>query len=261
MINPKNICIFSCIGFFLSFFIGILSDVRFSQVLLRAFLFALLFAILGAGVSVVYSKFLSDGSGTVSVDSDSLAQKSVGGVVNIVVDDENLADDGLSPKFTVVGHHADLSDKSKPAKTSPVMNVASGVSEEPSPEEPSPLADDSAASFQPMGLGSVAKSENTNTQKTPEVPAETESAAETASASASPVAASGPSGSLDELPDIGNMGFADSSEGVASDTDPEDEVISDTDFATGGAKMHEQPISGDTSVMAKAIQTLLAKDN
>ena len=254
MINPKNICISACIGFFLSFFIGLFSDVRFSQVLLRAALFALLFALLCVGITFLYQKFLSTDNGGFSADAEPQLQRTAGGVVNIVVDDSNLADDGMSPKFTVLNNHADL--KQEPEE-SPVAetNAQSGVREVPSEDsdslyqsspaegraEPAPVQAQPAAaspaaepaSFKPMGLGEVTHG--------------------------APAQGSGGM-QLDELPDVSTMNMFDA-EGEGSSQNSDDGIETDTEFSTGGKSVKEQPISGDTNVMAKAIQTLLAKDN
>ena len=96
MINPKNIAVSACVGFFLSFFIGLVSDVRFSHVILRAFIFALVFAALCVGISFIYQKFLSNEGASFSVEQDPSAAKTAGSVVNIVVDDSALVDDGLT---------------------------------------------------------------------------------------------------------------------------------------------------------------------
>ena len=65
---------------------------------------------------------------------------------------------------------------------------------------------------------------------------------------------------LDELPDVSTMNMFDA-EGEGSSQNSDDGIETDTEFSTGGKSVKEQPISGDTNVMAKAIQTLLAKDN
>lgn len=249
MINPKNIGICSCVGFFLSFFIGLISGVHFSHVLLRACLFALVFAVLCVGITFIYQKFLSEDNGGFSVDSDAVSQKSPGGVVNIVVDDTNLADDGLSPKFTVMHRHAPVNPKSSPQPVSSESEQSVSDVEDFVPEpvdEPVSTPSASEDSFRPVSLAEGTSSEAVKASPV-SAPVQPQGGAEDAQ--------------LDELPDIGSMGIAEASEGGDSSVDSSDEIVRDTEFATGGAKMKEQPISGDTNVMAKAIQTLLAQDN
>lgn len=254
MINPKNICYCSCIGFFLSFFIGLVSGVSFSHVLIRALIFAPLFGVMCIGITFVYQKFLSNESNGFSVDGDVAPSRPVGGVVNIVVDDTNLVDEGMSPKFTIATNHADLHEKrTEPPVYRPEPEVSEPVLEPGAAENPAaaPSSPAQESSFKPVTLGS-ASGESAAQPSVSDSPAP----------HASP-AASAPSGeeSLDELPDIGSMGIEEASGGTASELDSPAEVVTDTEFATGGSKMKEQPVSGDTNVMAKAIQTLLAQDN
>ena len=256
MINPKNICISAAIGFFLSLFIVLISpSVHFSAlVFLRPIIVALVFAVLCVGITFVYQKFLlNDNSNSFSVDTDTSPQKAAGSVVNIVVDDSNLSDDGTEPKFTVLNNHSDLKQDSVPVKEKKVESVPAvsenvPVTEKTESVPESKITDSQSAAFKPVSLGA---------QSSP-VPAE----------AAPKIEKSSPSNEegekteqLDELPDIGSMTIA-SSENSDSDLQSvSNEVVDDTEFATGGAKLREQPISGDTNVMAKAIQTLLAQDN
>lgn len=248
MINPKNICICSCIGFFLSFFIGLVSGVHFSHILLRAVIFAAIFAGLCIGVTFIYTNFLSAETGGFSSDVDSMPQKQTGSVVNIVVDDANLADDGMTPKFTVLGNRSSLVAASK---TEPAA-VSGGVASEPVVDSAADSANASAPAFQPVSLGGAESSAPVSGETQP---------AHSADSVSAPVAAPTSAEKLDELPDIGGMDIGASSDIPSTDSDPTDDVVSDSEFATGGAKLREQPISGDTNVMAKAIQTLLAQDN
>ena len=277
MINPKNICISACVGFFLSFFIGLVSPgVNFSHVLLRASIFALVFAALCIGITFVYQKFLIPDSSGFS-ESEQNLQKTAGGVVNIVVDDSNLVDDGMAPKFTVLNNHSAFSEKQSSeenstapstAVSSPQESSVSAQAVTPAPEPAEPVQADSS-SFQPANLAAVTtKNEDTKTEDTKEgvsdskpktVSKETEDGSLSQNGSSSETQTQ----QLDELPDIGSID-SDSGAGTASELDSAsvaDEVVTDTDFSTGGAHLKEQPISGDTNVMAKAIQTLLAKDN
>ena len=257
MINPKNICICACIGFFLSFFIGLVSPgVNFSHVILRAFLFALLFAVLCVGVSFLYQKFLSNADNNSFGEPESAVRTPASGsVINIVVDDATLPDDGMSPKFNVSPKHVSSMPKEAPQmQNAPVSQTPQAESSETKSSEtvmesekssvselPNEASSQPAPSFKPMGLESVASPVSGNSEG--EEPS---------------------SEKLDELPDMGTLDtIAAQSEDAESmiDSDSSPEIVSDTEFATGGKHLKEQPISGDTNVMAKAIQTLLAKDN
>ena len=258
MINPKNICVSACIGFFLSFLIGLFSDVHFSVVVLRALLFGVVFAVLCVGISILYQKFLSADNGGFVSDSELSSPKSAtGGVVNIVVDDSNLPDEETSPKFTVLNNHTALDNEIKKTSvrdepstdSTPVISSAPVTSSE----------SEEKTSFKPVSLGEV--DSNSNSAKTVSSSNITENSSSKSASSDVAVSDAQEQEQLDELPDISNMAVEASGD-VASDLDsPTDEIVSDSEFATGGAKMKEQPVSGDTAVMAKAIQTLLAKDN
>ena len=279
MINPKNISICSAIGFFLSFFIGLVSPgVSFSHVLLRAVLCALLFAALCVGISFIYQKFLAAESNSFGVEPDQTAQKTAGGVVNIVVDDSNLTDDGMAPKFTVLNNRAAPSPAASPqSNLSPASSEApvsapeqSASLAEPASPAPQPntepvhsAAPDSASSvssqessFKPASLASV--TQKADTTHGSDAPLSSQAAPSDSLASGG---TDGVTEQLDELPDIGNMDDVGSVETASDLSSAAEEVVTDTEFSTGGAHLKEQPISGDTNVMAKAIQTLLAKDN
>ena len=281
MINPKNISICSAIGFFLSFFIGLVSPgVSFSHVLLRAVLCALLFAALCVGISFIYQKFLAAESNSFGVESDQNAQKTAGGVVNIVVDDSNLTDDGMAPKFTVLSNRAAPSPAvSSQSNLSPASSEAPAAAPEQSaplsePASPAPepnaepvhsAAPDSASSsspqessFKPASLASV--TQKADAVQGSDAPVSSQAAPSESLASGSG-GADGAAEQLDELPDIGSMDDVGSVETASDLSSAAEEVVTDTEFSTGGAHLKEQPISGDTNVMAKAIQTLLAKDN
>ena len=266
MINPKNICISASIGFCLSFVIGLFSDVHFSTVLLRALLFALVFAALCVGISILYQNFLSSDNGSFISDTDSSAKSAVGGVVNIVVDDSNLPDEEMSPKFTVLNNHSDLNGKanlssqpqvhSVPVSSPPVDSIQ--VSSQASSSEEAPASD---FSFKPVSLGQAGAVSTSESKSSPVSISEPSVSSGNMAGSAPVAAANEKIESLDELPDISDMPVG-SSEDLASNLDSSsEEIISDSEFASGNAAVKEQPISGDTSVMAKAIQTLLAKDN
>ena len=264
MINPKNICVSACIGFFLSFFIGLFSDVRFSHIMIRAFVFALVFAALCVGITFLYQKFLSSDTGGFSGETEQTASKPAGGVVNIVVDDARLTDDDMSPKFTVLNNHSPIDNPSKSSESSVPASVSEHAASESSDATDAVAVTDSDSSFKPMDLNIVAQKSSGQVESAVEEKSEASAAATEPSnlAAVSDDSSSNTSASdkLDDLPDINSMS-TEVDEPVSFSGGNDDDVIQDSDFASGGAPMKEQPISGDTSVMAKAIQTLLAKDN
>ncbi|MCR4822277.1 MAG: DMT family transporter [Treponema sp.] len=252
MINPKYIGISSLVGFFLSFFIGLISGVHFGQILLRALIFAVIFAGLYLGITFLYQKFLSIDN-SVS-EGESNPAPAAGGVVNIVVDDSNLPDDSMAPKFTVLNNKGDFareSDSSSDLKKDSAENKAvPGVDSFPD-QGKEPQSSEKPA-FKSVSLADGIKAND--------VQGAVPSSAVAGAGEAVSSSTLSQEEKLDELPDISNMSM-DEDENQDESYDSADEVVSDTEFASGGSSMKEQPISGDTSVMAKAIQTLLAKDN
>lgn len=294
MINPKYTGISAGIGFFLSFFIGLISgDVRFSHILLRAFFSALGCGVLCVAITFIFKKFLDpDSSGFGEGDlTSSKGGGTTGNIINIVVDDSALPDDGLAPKFTVMQRHA--VPESKPdapipqSATNPVqasdpvaaedsvepigLENPSEISDSPAASGSSSPASEQGASFKPVSLNQVSSPNPSNGQSAPSQNSSNavDNTVNTASNNAPKNNAGDTNGNsgetLDVLPDMGDIEVSSSSaSATASDFDDSSsvgEVINDTDFATGGAGLKEQPISGDTAVMAKAIQTLLKKED
>ena len=62
MRSAKYIGLFAACGFVLSFVSGLFSHSSILSILLKALIFALIFGVVGLGISFVYSKFLSDGN-------------------------------------------------------------------------------------------------------------------------------------------------------------------------------------------------------
>lgn len=106
----KVIGISAAAGFLLSFISGLFSRTSIISVLLKAFLFAVVFGILGFLISYVYEKFLSDDvendfvSDTSAVNSQQSSK--TGQVVDITIQDEEL-DKGESDNHFVINnsHH------------------------------------------------------------------------------------------------------------------------------------------------------------
>lgn len=101
MIKPRTIIISVCSGFILSFVIGLVADVSFGVVLLRALIFAILFGGLSFGIGVVFQRFLLDSSdldGGSELPSGGARQ---GSIVDLSVGDEPLVEDENGPDFYV----------------------------------------------------------------------------------------------------------------------------------------------------------------
>ena len=269
MINPKCTGIFSGVGFFLSFLIGLIAGNGFAHSLIVALIFALVFGVLSIGISILYGKFLSDGDSGIDVSKASSNLPNAGSVVNITIDEDNLPDETYSPKFAVGTNRPALRMENPPAK--PVVASKAPVAASPTAaKEGSSLSDitgaaekasvdaktaekpsaattptgatanvvSDGASFKPMDLSSV-----TNPQS-----------AQQSTGTSSSVS----SDSLETLPDIGD--FSPAERTVSTNN----EIISDSDFASVGSKSSVQSSnagSQDAQLMAQAIRTVLAKSN
>ena len=116
MRGAKFIGLFAACGFILSFVSGLFSHSSILSVLLKALIFAVIFGILGFGISFIYGKFLSDGSGgdfqgDYTVDSSTPAvSSSVGQNVDITIQDEELRPSESENHFVVGDNHQMLND-------------------------------------------------------------------------------------------------------------------------------------------------------
>ncbi len=274
MINPKNICISAAVGFVLSFIIGCVSGVAFLHIVIRALIFAAVFAAMSIGFTYIYKTFLSDDQNADSLksDNDSSSEKqSPGGLVNIVVDDSTLRDDSSSPKFSVTNPNIfndDTVDESKAEsndkKVNSSLNAASSdisdvnqkndskaqISKNPAANKDEKV-DNPQDGFVAKDLGSITSKSKDSAQISSDNDAE--------NASSSNLDNQDVSESIDDLPDIGNVEFSDSSSSDSS-------VIEDSDFAEEGTSASHSDAAADTGgqnvdTMAQAIRTMLAKDN
>ena len=119
MRSAKYIGLFAACGFILSFVSGLFSHSSILSVLLKALIFAVVFGLLGLGISFIYSKFLSDGSGG-DYQSDYAVDSSAGAVqaqpsalgqnVDITIQDEELRPSDSENHFVVGDKHQMLND-------------------------------------------------------------------------------------------------------------------------------------------------------
>ena len=97
MRGTKFIGVFAACGFILSFFAGLFSHSSILSILLKALICAVVFGLLGFGISFIYNRFLSDGNqgelqGDYAADAsmNSTAPSAVGQHVDITIQDEEL---------------------------------------------------------------------------------------------------------------------------------------------------------------------------
>lgn len=257
MVNPKIISISGCIGFGMSLLTGLISGVTIGFVVLRALIFAVVLAVLSVLISFVYEKFLSESSkSNVAVESEPAENKvATGGVVNIVVDDSSLSDDGQGPKFSVsanakntVGNFDDVK------KVEPVEAPAAQTPEVEKTVSPQDGNESKGTSdsFKPAGLSTI----TSGSAESPAVVSDTSAAQNNSqTGGASTASSASPEEALDVLPEIGGFEL-DGKNNAGSG------VIGDSDFASSGSSASSDTSGGkDTNTMAMAIRTLLAKDN
>lgn len=225
-------------GFILSFVFGLFSHSKFYFILLKALIFALIFAVVGLLISFVFSKFLDDDSPSEfasSDDSGSAAQKQG---ANLVVVDQEF-ERGDSENHFVVGEkhqmlnesdieHTDDSSADKkssesgfvPLRNTETMNNISGTEA---------VKTDSQASSTTYVDSAVVKN--------------TDSAI---------------SEGLDTLPDMENFNFESKPLNVVTSSD---DSVSSSSFGFSSEKKETEGMEvQDAALMAKAISSVLSEE-
>ena len=117
MRSTKSIGLFAACGFILSFVAGLFSHSSILSVLIKALIFAVVFGLLGLGISFIFNKFLSDGSGgdfqgEYTADSSPAASgaSTLGQNVDITLQDEELRPSESENHFVVGENHQMLND-------------------------------------------------------------------------------------------------------------------------------------------------------
>ena len=258
MRSAKYIGLFAACGFILSFVSGLFSHSSILSILLKALIFALVFGILGAGISLIYEKFLSDGNGgeyqgEYSADSSaaSVSNSSLGHNVDITIQDEELAPSESENHFVVGDNHQMLND-------SDIRNSARNESEAPA----------GAQGFVPLrNFETVKNFSGTEAVMPAQAIASENTAAQSDSAeeqniSAAPfVDTNKGAGGIDTLPDMENFVF---SEGSGSDSEDDSDADTDSEFVTSSGSRKKNGDTAevqDAALMAKAISSVLSDEN
>lgn len=249
MRSAKYVGLFVACGFILSFVSGLFSHSSILSILLKALIFALVFGVLGFGISFIYSKFLSDGSngdfqGEYTADSSSgiSQQSALGQNVDITIQDEELKPSESENHFVVGENHQMLNE-------SDVRNSEkAAATEQESPKGFVPLRN-----FETV---------NNFSGKEAVVPFEAAAANQNSENSAGSSENIG-AGGLDTLPDMENFVF---SESGSSNSEDDDALASGTgsEFVTssGSHKKNDAPAEiQDAALMAKAISSVLSDEN
>ena|SRR5574344_262191 len=248
MVTPKKVVIPAVLGFVLSFLISLISTHNFGVALLRGIIFGVVFVLLVYGISFLYDKFLSDGTESKSSAASTNPTQHTGSVVDITIDDEKLKDEDQGPQFYVANnkHHLDSEDmvdiKKKDEQNEQIDDIEN---------EMDSRAKESVADVKNNSLADAIAHENKS--------------AGTGLHSGGGSTLDNDANDIDSLPDIGEfVPESNDSEG----TDDKD-IIKDSDFAVEGESSSIHPAefpdgsnakNHDTETMAKAIRTLLKKD-
>ena len=225
-------------GFLISFFFGFFSRGGIGRMLLFAFIFAAVFAVVGFAVQFIGTTFLNIDGGTDGAD----VHGTTGNNVDIVVQDEELPTEDGSPEFYVGGNHQMLNKEDYSGEKGGRFAGASDGSEgidTTHAANGAALADaqtgQSDDGFVPVGLHESArtisgKEAGVNSDDGFSLKDDT----------------------LDDLPDL-------------EDLAPSGEIIEDTAFSAASDTTKKSDKASkysekDTTLMAKAISTALAKD-
>ena len=230
---------FALAGFLVSFFFGFFSRGGIGRILLFAFIFAAVFALVGFVVQFIGTTFLNIDAPAGGAEA---AQGTTGGNVDIVVQDEELPTEDGSPEFYVGENHQMLNkeDYSGGEKEGRFSGASDGsidtIYASDGGASPNGRADQSDDGFVPVQLY-----ENARTISGKEAGSDSDGGF------------SLKDDTLDDLPDL-------------EDLTPSGEIVEDTVFSAASDKAKKSDKASkysekDTTLMAKAISTALAKDN
>ena len=257
MRSTKSIGLFAACGFILSFVSGLFSHSSILSVLIKALIFALVFGLLGFGISFIFEKFLSDGSGG-DFQSDYNTDSSPAGAntsalgqnVDITIQDEELRPSESENHFVVGDNHQMLND-------SDVRNSGSAAN-----------VSSSSQGFVPLRNFETVKNFSGKEAVIPAEAVATENKAAESVQTATPVAAvsnfetNSADGEIDTLPDMENFVFSESSDSGSENDDSD--AVTDSEFISSASshKKNDGPAEvQDAALMAKAISSVLSDEN
>ena len=231
---------FALAGFLVSFFFGFFSRGGIGRILLFAFIFAAVFALVGFVVQFIGTTFLNIDASAGGAGASAHGTK--GGNVDIVVQDEELPTEDGSPEFYVGENHQMLNkeDYSGGEKEGRFAGASDGsidtIYASDGGASPNGRANQSDDGFVPVQLY-----ENARTVSGKEAGSDSDDGF------------SLKDDTLDDLPDL-------------EDLTPSGEIVEDTVFSAASDKPKKSDKASkysekDTTLMAKAISTALAKDN
>ncbi len=248
MKNIKFVSFSAGAGFILSLTFGIFSKSGILKVLLTALVFALIFAVLGFGLSFVYEKFLSLDSSeidsTKSTESKSTVSSSVGNNVDIVIEDQELERSGSNNRFNVGENRS-------------MLNTSDVVTSNNSSSDNSSIAEDSKSNFVPVrNLETLTNISGTEAVKPSAVANKSAEISESSSSK---------NDDLDVLPDFGNLGMpATPMSSFSSSANDSIDEFSDTESSSVYTSKRNDVDTDkfqNTELIAKAISTVLSDES
>lgn len=248
MKNIKFVSFSAAAGFLLSLIFGIFSKSGILKVLLTAFVFAIIFAVLGFGISFIYEKFLvvdgSDFDSSRSSEPKIINSSSVGNNVDIVIEDQEL-------ERSESGNHYDVGENRSMLSTSDVVtsNNSESLNNSSTVEENSnfvPVRNlETLTNF--SGTEAVKPTNNTKNQEDAPVSSNTKNEED----------------DLDVLPDFGSMGTSTVSSAGASSSNDSIDIFSDTGSSSGYTRRNDVDTDKfqNTELIAKAISSVLSDES
>lgn len=247
MKNIKFVSFSAGAGFILSLTFGIFSKSGILKVLLTALVFALIFAVLGFGLTFVYEKFLSLDSSeidsTKSTESKPVSS-SVGNNVDIVIEDQELERSGSNNRFNVGENRS-------------MLNTSDVVTSNNSSSDNSSIAEDSKSNFVPVrNLETLTNISGTEAVKPSAVANKSAEISESSSSK---------NDDLDVLPDFGNLGMpATPMSSFSSSANDSIDEFSDTESSSVYTSKRNDVDTDkfqNTELIAKAISTVLSDES
>lgn len=247
MKNIKFVSFSAVAGFILSLTFGIFSKSGILKVFLTALVFALIFAVLGFGLSFVYEKFLSLDSSeidsTKSTESKTVSS-SVGNNVDIVIEDQELERSGSNNRFNVGENRS-------------MLNTSDVVTSNNSSSDNSSIAEDSKSNFVPVrNLETLTNISGTEAVKPSAVANKSAEISESSSSK---------NDDLDVLPDFGNLGMpATPMSSFSSSANDSIDEFSDTESSSVYTSKRNDVDTDkfqNTELIAKAISTVLSDES
>lgn len=247
MKNIKFVSFSAGAGFILSLTFGIFSKSGILKVFLTALVFALIFAVLGFGLTFVYEKFLSLDSSeidsTKSTESKTVSS-SVGNNVDIVIEDQELERSGSNNRFNVGENRS-------------MLNTSDVVTSNNSSSVNSTIAEDSKSNFVPVrNLETLTNISGTEAVKPSAVANKSAEISESSSSK---------NDDLDVLPDFGNLGMpATPMSSFSSSANDSIDEFSDTESSSVYTSKRNDVDTDkfqNTELIAKAISTVLSDES